>query len=681
MLTLTLSTEQKMYQMMKEAYELKQNLAGKPECKLEYQIATRIHMNAFCFLLKKGMLPEVGEENDRVVLSVTVEGIPHVCPAKSVKSVLKNEFETLETKIPGLAEKVLQEEQADKAAQKAKKNPSGSMTESKQPKFLTPQSKREERPRVNLAAVLQEKQAIAEPEVKSVPKMPPSAEEKTDEGVATPDEGDAVAPEASEKTDSEKESENPEEQSVSQVQPENMNAKTDVPESNVDEELTQDAVSTDTAEEGEADEHEAVSQEVEIPAPEIDAENAVAQRNDEQSDDTHNEAVPQENLPQEEEVAPEVKNNDEELGPQESKEEELDASVVTEQEETAEKDEPEVAEPEDTESVEPESDVEAAPTAPPEAETSAEPAPVDTEEKPHHFMARDPEPQQEEEEAAEQTEIATAQNTEEEPETNVQPGHTKKKNGIGGIFGKFLPKSAVRENAGTEPESGQPKEPATQDDIRDDAEFSNELPGVTLCHTHIIKLKKTFGNAVSDSYVFYIWPTEVIEMYPERIPSAIFVYAKSPNGTVVQKVSDAKIKYVTLTLDGKQFNVFGVWQNGKFETEVALINKTASVYSKIEVIKADDPDVAYDSMLDPFRSAKENRKPEYFIVPLSKTNRGKENVAIAAFARVNDKNYVISTPGQTPNSLLVTSANITSQITGRWTDRQFTFDIQTVDPE
>lgn len=170
-------------------------------------------------------------------------------------------------------------------------------------------------------------------------------------------------------------------------------------------------------------------------------------------------------------------------------------------------------------------------------------------------------------------------------------------------------------------------------------------------------------------------------MYPERIPSAIFVYTKSPNGTVVQKVSDAKIKYVTLTLDGKQFNVFGVWQNGKFETEVALINKTASVYSKIEVIKADDPDVAYDSMLDPFRSAKENRKPEYFIVPLSKTNRGQENVAIAAFARVNDKNYVISTPGQTPNSLLVTSANITSQITGRWTDRQFTFDIQTVEPE
>ena len=53
MLTLTLSTEQKMYQMMKEAYGVKQGLAGKPEYKLEYQIATRIHMNAFCFLLKK----------------------------------------------------------------------------------------------------------------------------------------------------------------------------------------------------------------------------------------------------------------------------------------------------------------------------------------------------------------------------------------------------------------------------------------------------------------------------------------------------------------------------------------------------------------------------------------------------------------------------------------------------
>ena len=216
-------------------------------------------------------------------------------------------------------------------------------------------------------------------------------------------------------------------------------------------------------------------------------------------------------------------------------------------------------------------------------------------------------------------------------------------------------------------------------DTQEESDFSDDTPGITLCHTHLIKLKKTFGNAASDPYVFYIWPTEVIEMYPDRMPTSIFVYAKSPYGTIVQRVSDLKIKYVSITMDGKQFTVFGSWQNGRFETEVALINKTASVYNKIEVIRQNDPDIAEDAMLDPFRSAKENRKPEYFIVPLYGTNRGQDNVPIAAFARVNDKNYVIEAPGKEKNSLLVSAANITSEITGRWEDGTFHYEIRQLD--
>lgn len=290
------------------------------------------------------------------------------------------------------------------------------------------------------------------------------------------------------------------------------------------------------------------------------------------------------------------------------------------------------------------------------------------EEKKHHFTAREPEP------------VTEEPAPEENPDTEVpQPAHSKKRGGIGGIFGRFMPKNSAQEPSTEQAVPEAAKQPATLYDTQEESDFSDDTPGITLCHTHLIKLKKTFGNAASDPYVFYIWPTEVIEMYPDRMPTSIFVYAKSPYGTIVQRVSDLKIKYVSITMDGKQFTVFGSWQNGRFETEVALINKTASVYNKIEVIRQNDPDIAEDAMLDPFRSAKENRKPEYFIVPLYGTNRGQDNVPIAAFARVNDKNYVIEAAGKEKNSLLVSTANITSEITGRWEDGVFHYEIRQLD--
>ena len=290
------------------------------------------------------------------------------------------------------------------------------------------------------------------------------------------------------------------------------------------------------------------------------------------------------------------------------------------------------------------------------------------EEKKHHFTAREPEP------------VTEEPAPEENPDTEVpQPAHSKKRGGIGGIFGRFMPKNSAQEPSTEQAVPEAAKQPATLYDTQEESDFSDDTPGITLCHTHLIKLKKTFGNAASDPYVFYIWPTEVIEMYPDRMPTSIFVYAKSPYGTIVQRVSDLKIKYVSITMDGKQFTVFGSWQNGRFETEVALINKTASVYNKIEVIRQNDPDIAEDAMLDPFRSAKENRKPEYFIVPLYGTNRGQDNVPIAAFARVNDKNYVIEAAGKEKNSLLVSTANITSEITGRWEDGAFHYEIRQLD--
>ena len=56
MMTLALSAEQRMYQIMKTSYEMKRDLTGKPECKLEYQIASRIHLNAFCYLVNLSLI-------------------------------------------------------------------------------------------------------------------------------------------------------------------------------------------------------------------------------------------------------------------------------------------------------------------------------------------------------------------------------------------------------------------------------------------------------------------------------------------------------------------------------------------------------------------------------------------------------------------------------------------------
>lgn len=739
MLTLTLSTEQKMYQMMKEAYGLKQSLAGKPECKLEYQIATRIHMNAFCFLLKKGMTPEMGEENGRLILGITMEGTFHACPVKSIKSVLKNDFAELEEKIPGLAEKAMQEEQADKAAQKSHKTAGGTVTQ-KRPNLLP--ERQQEGTRVNLDAVLQNQHKGAET-AKETAKTQPKAEKKTVNEPVVSSERASATQEEQESKDQETESEKQETQSVpeavtastktddapsaDQAEPEPESEKrmeSPIAEQNdgnangdVAEKIpVSEEGKSDTAEQSGSEEPDTASEPIEN--PEADEANSQADEEntsnlpDEQSDNQEEMILPEGLAPEAEPNYDSEPKEEPQPDPDKEKEqeqevgEEADSDVETEsgQESTDEEPaaeehiEPETVDTFNEEEVQPvaESDSDDEPnvdadlaavddgSAEQEREDGDSSAAQDEEavvKKPHHFTLKTPNPQPEPEEVPEQTiDTAEDQVAEETPKTDA-PHTPAKKKGIGGLFGKFLPKNSVHENAVAESAAGQPKEPATKDDVRDDSEFSDELPGTTLCHTHIIKLKKTFGNAVSDDYVFYIWPIEVIEMYPDRVPSAIFVYAKSPNGTVVQKVSDAKIKYVAITLDEKQFNIFGVWQNGKFKTEVALINKTASVYSKIEIVKADDPDIADDSMLDPFRSAKENRKPEYFIVPLSRTNRGQENAAIAAFARVNDKNYVINTPGKTPNSLLVTSANITSQITGRWVNQQFTFDIQTVEPE
>ena len=737
MMTLTLSAEQRMYQIMKTSYEMKRDLSGRPECKLEYQIASRIHLNAFCYLVNKGLMPAECEENGRIALSLTIEGTTHVCAAKSVKGVLKADFEPVEKAIQGLKERMDQEDRLEREAQRSKKTAQHTAAGTAQAAFIKPQMVRTEGPAVDIGAVFRETQDIKQKApVQAAPaatiqkarisndtvtapmsENPEQAKVQEKEPAKQDPEPDVQTEEPDKKEETEKsmaglatELEQPESQKET-IRPEAESTESSEPEDSISaaakepqEEMPEDSrtetktTGSDKPDEGLSAENEQAEPEQAVFAKEEDPVQKKEPDEEESGQPTAESAAklqsepvaPAEplNEPQEPEAAltpesetdptpaagpePEATSKQDsetasepEQEPEESPIQEPETVLMTEPAETAE------PEPDTNAHEEPEAE-EADDAQTPEDQVQEEETASVPEEKKHHFTAREPEPVTEE--------PAPESVPEENPDTEVpQPAHSKKRGGIGGIFGRFMPKNSAQEPS---PEQAVPeaaKQPATLYDTQEESDFSDDTPGITLCHTHLIKLKKTFGNAASDPYVFYIWPTEVIEMYPDRMPTSIFVYAKSPYGTIVQKVSDLKIKYVSIAMDGKQFTVFGSWQNGRFETEVALINKTASVYNKIEVIRQNDPDIAEDAMLDPFRSAKENRKPEYFIVPLYGTNRGQDSVPIAAFARVNDKNYVIEAAGKTKNSLLVSAANITSEITGRWEDGTFHYEIRQFD--
>ena len=160
MMTLTLSAEQRMYQIMKTSYEMKRNLSGRPECKLEYQIANRIHLNAFCYLVNKGLMPAECEENGRIALSLTIEGTTHVCAAKSVKGVLKADFEPVEKAIQGLKERMDQEDRLEREAQRSKKTAQHAAAGTAQAALIRPQTVRTEGPAVDIGAVFREAQDI-----------------------------------------------------------------------------------------------------------------------------------------------------------------------------------------------------------------------------------------------------------------------------------------------------------------------------------------------------------------------------------------------------------------------------------------------------------------------------------------------------------------------------------------
>lgn len=248
-----------------------------------------------------------------------------------------------------------------------------------------------------------------------------------------------------------------------------------------------------------------------------------------------------------------------------------------------------------------------------------------------------------------------------------------------GMLSRFLPKGKKQDIKNAMTAAQEPKAPAESTEPDVIPQTVEEAPGEWVCHTHYVMIKKTYGTQTFGPYVIQVWSTEVVEMHPDKIPSSIFVRAKAPNGSVICKTSDRHTKYITLEIDRKQFNVFGFWEHGAFVTEVVTINTTASMYTMTEEVEQECPEQVSDAFLDQFRS-REPRRPEFFVVPVENVNHGEPFVPIAAFARVGDKNYVISNKGA-GNTLRFTYANELSEISGRWEGGKFAFTIQAVEQE
>lgn len=243
---------------------------------------------------------------------------------------------------------------------------------------------------------------------------------------------------------------------------------------------------------------------------------------------------------------------------------------------------------------------------------------------------------------------------------------------------RFLPKSKKQDVMGDAPAPlpMQDMGEARPDEI---PHVGEEGRGERICHTHYVMLRKTYGTRVTGPYIIQVWPTEVIEMCPDRMPSAIFVRAQAPNGTVICKVNEGRTKYIVLDIDNKQFNVFGYWESGKFITEVSAINKTESIYTMSEEVEQECPEQASDTFLDQFWS-RELHRPEFFVVPVSSRIPESGTVSIAAFIRVKDKNYPVTSKGP-GDTLRFTYEGQLSEISGWWEDGRFAFAVLAVGEE
>lgn len=669
-----LKPEQRMYLILSLVSDLRDGYAGQEDRKTDYQIASRIYANAFANLIRYGRQPSYEERDGVAFLALGLEGRTYSCPARTVKNIMRSEFAAVEEELPEIlplleAEegRIAEEQKGRKRRGKAKAAEDGAQGTPQPGTRDAAQGQPAEaagkaahdgmQERKDAAAQADAEEAAQKPLPKSLPK-PPIAAARTDAKVAeAPD-----TPEAPKAPDI----------PAIPVVPAVPNGKAATPEhparpgadtgaakaateEPAQEPVAQGAVQEPVAAGEDAGSHGDGPGQLPDPSPGPLHKAAVKDPAQEPLADSGAEAPMEEG--KEGTAQDEAQKGPETAG--------AEAAPAT-QEGLGSSRLPEATVVPGT------GDERDSPAKEAGASQPIQPAP-----EVHHVFRKKEKTEAEPPVAKEAgkpggsptgTAVSAGSAVQAEPERRPK-----------GVLSRFLPKGKkqeVRNTVQAAPAPEAPTESAEPDVI---PQIMEETPGERICHTHYVMLKKTYGTQVTGPYMIQVWPTEVIEMHPDKVPSAIFVRAKAPNGTVICKTGDGHIKYVVLEIDRKQFNVFGFWENGSFITEVVMINTTASMYTMNEEVEKECPEQVSDAFLDQFRS-REPRRPEFFVVPVENVSHGDPFVPIAAFARVGDKNYVISNKGE-GNALRFTYANELSEISGRWEDGKFAFTIRAVEQE
>ena len=193
-------------------------------------------------------------------------------------------------------------------------------------------------------------------------------------------------------------------------------------------------------------------------------------------------------------------------------------------------------------------------------------------------------------------------------------------------------------------------------------------------HVHQVVIKPRFGEAVVSRARFIIWPTRIISMHPGNTFADFLVHITDSAGNEQILCTDNKVKQLGVTVDGKQYLVYGIWNNSVFESHVVLDGKSASMFRMEEEVQKQEPDGNYgDAFLDQFRYEHKGQ-PFHFIVPFLNGNRGELNIPIVGFVSIDGKKYALERcEGNTLQYR--TRSNTEKIIRGHWEKGKFIFTI------
>lgn len=204
--------------------------------------------------------------------------------------------------------------------------------------------------------------------------------------------------------------------------------------------------------------------------------------------------------------------------------------------------------------------------------------------------------------------------------------------------------------------------------LRDYSHDNGEL----FMHRHVVTLKKRLGSDTIGPYRFTFWPTSVPDdqngAFAEMLVHVIDDTNKKEDLAVFDKQQHEKV----FRFDGKELKVYGIWNNGSFESHISLCGQTASIFDLAEDVQEIKPQCLSDSFLSQFRFEKKGQ-PKLFIVPFSSSNRGERNIPIVGFAEVKGVRHALRR--MEGNTLKYTYDGRLKIVTGHFDTGRFSFSV------